>query len=136
MTEFLLLIIAAGIGVLIFRKPGSQWELPFRIERVQQPKRPPEIVTPRSSAPPVWQVPPVAEQVMTPAVEPTVKPTAVPPSKFGALVLMMMALLYLVSPIDFVPDIIPVLGWLDDIGIVSFAGKNLKKAFKPPVIQA
>jgi uncharacterized membrane protein YkvA (DUF1232 family) len=31
------------------------------------------------------------------------------------------ALLYLVSPIDAVPDFIPLLGWLDDLGVLSAA---------------
>lgn len=126
MTELLLLIIAAGIGVLIFRKPGSQGDVPFRVERVRPPERPPE------SAPPVPQFSEISQHFVAPAA----KPAVAPPSKFGAVVLMMMALLYLVSPLDFIPDIIPVLGWLDDIGIVSIAGKNLSKAFKPPAIQA
>lgn len=26
-----------------------------------------------------------------------------------------LAILYILSPIDFIPDVIPVLGWLDDI---------------------
>jgi uncharacterized membrane protein YkvA (DUF1232 family) len=31
------------------------------------------------------------------------------------------ALLYLLSPVDAVPDFIPVLGWLDDLGVLSAA---------------
>ena len=31
------------------------------------------------------------------------------------------ALLYIITPIDIVPDYIPVVGWLDDLGIASFA---------------
>jgi uncharacterized membrane protein YkvA (DUF1232 family) len=31
-----------------------------------------------------------------------------------------LVLLYLLSPIDFVPDFLPVLGWLDDLAIVPF----------------
>lgn len=50
--------------------------------------------------------------------------------------LMVMALLYTISPIDFIPDIFPVLGWLDDIGVLSYAGKNLSKAMKGPISPA
>jgi uncharacterized membrane protein YkvA (DUF1232 family) len=32
-----------------------------------------------------------------------------------------LAVVYFVSPIDALPDFIPVLGWLDDIGVLSAA---------------
>ena len=34
-------------------------------------------------------------------------------------VLIVGALLYLISPIDAIPDMIPVVGWLDDIGVAT-----------------
>ncbi|MBC8064140.1 MAG: DUF1232 domain-containing protein, partial [Chlorobia bacterium] len=37
---------------------------------------------------------------------------------WGAIFSFFSALLYGVSPIDLIPDIIPVLGWLDDAAIV------------------
>jgi uncharacterized membrane protein YkvA (DUF1232 family) len=38
----------------------------------------------------------------------------------GSLVSMVAALAYFVSPIDFFPDIIPLLGYIDDIGVIAF----------------
>ena len=32
-----------------------------------------------------------------------------------------LAVLYLIWPIDLVPDLAPIIGWLDDIGITTFA---------------
>jgi len=34
--------------------------------------------------------------------------------------ILMAGLLYLISPLDGIPDIIPVLGWLDDVGVASY----------------
>jgi uncharacterized membrane protein YkvA (DUF1232 family) len=37
----------------------------------------------------------------------------------GDLVLVIATLLYLISPIDFVPDFIPFAGWLDDVAVAT-----------------
>ncbi|MDA8746368.1 dynamin family protein, partial [Rubripirellula amarantea] len=43
------------------------------------------------------------------------------------------ALIYLISPLDFVPDFIPVIGWLDDLGIAAYVlSYVLKKADQLP----
>ena len=37
---------------------------------------------------------------------------------FGEKILVCgLALLYILSPVDLLPDVIPVIGWLDDIGV-------------------
>lgn len=48
----------------------------------------------------------------------------------GRIIIILLAVLYIVSPIDLIPDFIPVIGWIDDLiaGIVAFTafigGKN------------
>jgi uncharacterized membrane protein YkvA (DUF1232 family) len=42
-----------------------------------------------------------------------------PRSPRAAKLVTVLAALYIVSPIDFVPDTIPILGWLDD-GLIGF----------------
>jgi len=46
-----------------------------------------------------------------------------------AVFLMVMSLLYTVSPIDLAPDAIPVIGWLDDVGFLITATMNLVQQF-------
>ncbi|MHC5352789.1 YkvA family protein [Myroides sp. LJL115] len=40
------------------------------------------------------------------------------------------SILYVVSPIDAIPDIIPVLGWTDDMGVVGVAVASLGSALQ------
>ncbi len=37
-------------------------------------------------------------------------------------VILILALLYILSPIDLIPDVIPVVGWLDDLAVAVSAG--------------
>lgn len=42
-----------------------------------------------------------------------------------SVAILVGAILYVISPVDAIPDIAPVLGWLDDIGIISIAINQL-----------
>ena len=44
-------------------------------------------------------------------------PSASPIGKLFVLA----ALVYVVSPVDAIPDALPVIGWLDDVGVMSLA---------------
>ncbi len=33
----------------------------------------------------------------------------------------LVAVVYVVSPVDLIPDVMPVIGWLDDLGVVGLA---------------
>ncbi|MBE7412606.1 MAG: DUF1232 domain-containing protein [Leptospiraceae bacterium] len=45
--------------------------------------------------------------------------------KIVAIVILVIAILYDVSPIDFIPDIVPGFGWADDIIVTILAFTNL-----------
>lgn len=42
---------------------------------------------------------------------------------------LVLAILYVISPLDFIPDTFPVLGWLDDFSILSAAGLNVMQQY-------
>lgn len=42
--------------------------------------------------------------------------------KIIAVLFVLFAILYLVSPIDIIPDFIPVIGWMDDLVVLALAG--------------
>ena len=46
-----------------------------------------------------------------------------------SVLIAMAALAYDMSPIDAVPDALPVLGWLDDLGFTAMAALNLYQQF-------
>ena len=44
-----------------------------------------------------------------------------PAASFVGKLFVMLALVYVISPADAIPDVIPVIGWLDDIGVMGLA---------------
>jgi uncharacterized membrane protein YkvA (DUF1232 family) len=46
------------------------------------------------------------------------------------LAIIIGAILYVVSPIDAIPDVIPVLGWIDDMSILGFALTKVQSVIK------
>ena len=47
--------------------------------------------------------------------------------RFIALILV-LALIYIISPVDVIPDPIPVVGWADDVAVGVGAGATCLKA--------
>jgi len=43
----------------------------------------------------------------------------------GEIAILVGAIIYVISPIDAIPDFIPFIGWADDIGVVGLALKQL-----------
>lgn len=58
-----------------------------------------------------------------------------PRSPKAAKVATVLAALYVISPVDFIPDFIPILGWLDD-GMVAYLLLQLAFKFLPPELLA
>lgn len=40
--------------------------------------------------------------------------------------IIIAAIVYVLSPLDFIPDIAPIIGWLDDAGVIAFTYKRYK----------
>lgn len=36
----------------------------------------------------------------------------------GKMILFFLSLLYVISPIDLIPDVIPIVGWIDDLVVI------------------
>lgn len=56
------------------------------------------------------------------------------------VIILGAALVYFISPLDCIPDFLPVVGWLDDVGILAMAsafifGKGLQKSEKKSVYE-
>lgn len=41
--------------------------------------------------------------------------------------LIVLGMLYIISPVDAIPDLVPVLGWLDDIGVLGILVASLMR---------
>ena len=41
------------------------------------------------------------------------------------VIIVLLAFLYVVSPLDLIPDAIPVIGWLDDLGVLAWAARQV-----------
>ena len=52
-------------------------------------------------------------------------------SKWWAKLLAVAAIVYVICPVDLVPDVAPVVGWLDDVGVVLFVRILLWRALTP-----
>ena len=53
----------------------------------------------------------------------------------GPKLLPLLALCYLVFPLDFIPDLLPVLGQMDDLGVILIAAEAFLHVCPPPVVQ-
>jgi hypothetical protein len=42
-------------------------------------------------------------------------------------IIALLAILYILSPLDLIPDFIPVIGWLDDLGVLAWAARYVLK---------
>jgi uncharacterized membrane protein YkvA (DUF1232 family) len=59
-----------------------------------------------------------------------------PSTPWVARLLAALVTAYALSPVDLIPDFIPVLGWLDDLLIVPAGVWLLLRLVPPPVVQA
>jgi len=58
-----------------------------------------------------------------------------PRAPLASKLVALLAVAYVISPIDLVSDLIPVLGWLDD-GLIAFFLLKLALKFLPPDLNA
>ena len=38
-----------------------------------------------------------------------------------SIAILVVALVYIISPVDFIPDVIPIVGWIDDVLVGGMA---------------
>ncbi len=49
---------------------------------------------------------------------------------WGVIAAVAFAVLYVINPIDLVPDVIPVLGWLDDAAVIALVIRTLREQLR------
>ncbi len=54
-----------------------------------------------------------------------------PDASIALKLLFLLSALYVVTPADLVPDVLPVIGWLDDLGVAALAATFLGRAIRP-----
>jgi uncharacterized membrane protein YkvA (DUF1232 family) len=50
-----------------------------------------------------------------------------PKENWKRAIIGLLAVLYVLSPLDILPDFIPVIGWLDDLGVLAWAARYVLK---------
>jgi uncharacterized membrane protein YkvA (DUF1232 family) len=61
-----------------------------------------------------------------------------PQASLAGKIFVAAAIVYVISPLDAIPDAIPVIGWLDDLGIIGAALAYLSRVldrYRHPVIE-
>lgn len=46
-------------------------------------------------------------------------------AKWKRAIIALLAFLYIISPLDLIPDVVPVIGWLDDLGVLAWAARQV-----------
>lgn len=52
---------------------------------------------------------------------------ALPKETWKRVIIGILAVLYVLSPLDILPDAIPLIGWLDDLGVLAWAARYVLK---------
>jgi uncharacterized membrane protein YkvA (DUF1232 family) len=50
-----------------------------------------------------------------------------PKENWKRAIIGLLAVLYVLSPLDILPDFIPIIGWLDDLGVLAWAARYVLK---------
>ena len=54
-----------------------------------------------------------------------------PNASIALKLLFLLSALYVLAPADVVPDVLPVIGWLDDLGVAGLAAAFLLRTIRP-----